>query len=249
MSNIKNIHELYHKKTTPSLKVIKDKNFTYRLILDVINRYINQRFDVLDIGCGAGSLSFYLASKGNHVTGIDISEKAIKECVKSLKSLDLNNAEFLQSEFPEKFKLNKKFDGIIFTEVIEHLENDQHAVKKIRSLLQDDGVLILSTPSIHAPLHRLSLTKKFDKEVGHLRRYDVKNLKKLLQDNGFKIIYTKKTEGIIRNFLFVNPYAGKLVRFLNYSSIISDIATTLDNISLKLFGESNYIIVARKKTK
>lgn len=245
--NSKQIHELYHRTTKKQLKLISTNNFTYRLIIKFLNKYIkyNSNNTILDIGSGAGSISFYLAARGNLVTGIDISSKAIQESKKSANLLNLKNANFICSSFPEDFSLSKKFDAVVFTEVIEHLEDDNLALYKINTLLKKGGLLFLSTPSQDAPLYKLGLTKKFDKEVGHLRRYTLQQLKSLLKKNGFRIVEISKTEGVLRNFLFVNPYAGKLVRFVNIFA--SDFTTFLDNISLKLFGNSNFIIVARKK--
>lgn len=239
------IHERYHSKTRKSYKVISENNFTYRLLLETINKSVKKNATVLDIGCGAGAISLYMASKGHQVTGIDISEKAIKTCKDSAKFLDLKT-KFLTVYFPQE-KIRDHFDTIIFTEVIEHLEDDRKALMQIHEMLNKNGLLILSTPSESAPLHKLGLTNSFDKEVGHLRRYSLKKLTKLLEETGFKIKKTRKTEGIIRNFLFVNPIAGKFIRLIKF--FISDWVTTLDNISLGLFGESNYIIVAKKVEK
>ena len=245
ISQSEKIHQTYHKKTKGSVKIIKDDNFTYHMLL----KHINDSFKIkgskiLDIGCGAGSLSFYMASKGGLVTGIDISKKAISECTKSARALNLNNAKFFQGYFPDGFTLKEKYDYVVFTEVIEHLENDIAAIKKIEQLLKPGGLLLLSTPSISAPLHRLQLTNRFDKEVGHLRRYSLSKLNELLKMNGFKSIKNTKSEGILRNFLFVNPHAGMLVRYINRFG--SGLVTKIDNITLRLFGESNYIIVAKK---
>lgn len=248
MKGSRKIHENYHNKTGVSIKIVSKNNFTYRILIDVINRYLKNRAYILDIGCGAGTLSFYVSNLGNKVLGIDISKKAIEECKKSAKKMKLKNVRFIQAEFPN-FSFSTKFDTVIFTEVVEHLPDDTSALKKIYSILKKDGLLIISTPSINAPLHKLGLTTRFDAEVGHLRRYELKQFKKLIIISGFKILETKKTEGILRNFLFVNPYAGKFVRFLNFSEFLSDIVTFLDKITLNFFGESNYIIVARKVSK
>lgn len=252
MSSTKNssfkIHEKYHSKTKVFRKVIKDNNFTYRHLLSAINFYIKPYpLKILDIGSGAGSLSIYLASKGNKVLGIDISKKAVVVGIQSARELGLKNVKFKKMQFPEEIKTNTKFDMILFTEVIEHLKDDALAIKKINRLLKTEGLLIISTPSITAPLHRLHLTQRFDKEVGHLRRYSLTQLKNILKSNGFKILEIKKTEGIIRNFLFINPIAGKLLKYVNFFA--STPVTYIDNISLKLFGESNFIIVAKKKHK
>ena len=241
--NRKAIHEKYHEKTNIQKKIIPENNFTYRLIIPVIKKYLEPGMKILDIGCGAGTLGFYFADKGYDILGIDISEKAISDCKKSAEYLKLKNAKFQTIDFPNKIPKGK-FDIVIFTEVIEHLKDDKLAIKKISNLLKENGLLILSTPSKNAPLYRLGLTKKFDEKVGHLRRYDIGTLEKYFRENNFIIEEEIKVEGIIRNFLFINPLAGKSIRFLK--SYIGDVATYLDYLSLLAFGESNSIIIARK---
>lgn len=245
MYNTKSIHEKYHKRTHKQLRIISSGNFTYRILLPQIEKYLDPKIKkILDIGCGAGTLCLYLADKGYKITGIDISEKAIGECKKSAEVLGLKNkTEFLSGDFQTK-AIPQKFDLIIFTEVIEHLENDTLALKKIHGLLNPNGILILSTPSQNAPLYKLGILKKFDREVGHLRRYKLDELMKLMKDQGFKIVETSKSEGIVRNFLFTNPIAGKSIKVIN--KIGGNFVTFVDNISLKLFGESQLFIVAKK---
>ena len=239
----KRIHEEYHKDTKSQNKIISGDNFTYRTILYVINRYLRGEKKVLDIGCGAGTLDFYLANKGHDVTGVDISKNAIKSCTETAKNLGIKDIKFIQINFPKQI-INAKFDFIIFSEVIEHLQDDKLALIQIVKLLRKSGILILTTPSIDAPLHKWGLTKEFDKRVGHLRRYDVKQLQKMINESGFKITELIITEGPIRNFLFINPIAGKLVRIIN--RFFSDQASLIDNFSARIFGGSDIIVVARK---
>lgn len=239
----KKTHEDFHRGTVSQYKFIRKDNFTYRLILEILEKYLRARSSVLDIGCGSGTLSFYLANKDHQVTGIDISEKAIKSCKKTAVNLGIKNANFIVMDFPNEIP-KEKYDFIIFTEVLEHLPDDKFALRKIHSLLNPKGILFLTTPSINAPLHKLGLTKKFDKEVGHLRRYQLDELVVTCEKTGFKVLETKKSEGILRNFLFTNAVAGKLVRLIKFKA--SDIVTFLDNISINLFGESDVIIIAQK---
>lgn len=241
--NSKKIHEKYHKKTKPQYKIICGKNFTYRILLSVINSYLKSEMKVLDIGCGAGTLDFYLANKGYQVTGVDISETAIRSCRETAKNLGIKNADFKVLDFPDETP-EGKYDAVLFFEVIEHLADDNKALKRIYSLLKPGGILFLSTPSKNAPLYKLGLTKRFDKEVGHLRRYSDQGLSSMLKESGFKITELKKTEGILRNFLFVNPIAGKFIRFIKF--FLSDLVTFIDNLTIPISGESNYIIVAKK---
>ena len=100
------------------------------------------------------------------------------------------------------------------------------------------------TPSKNAPLYRLGLTKDFDKRVGHLRRYREKELLDQIKYAGFNIIEIKKNEGILRNFLYTNSIAGNAIRFIKF--FIVDLISYLDNLSMLIFGESDFIVIAKK---
>jgi len=236
-------YEEFHKTTLSQTHLISGNNFTYRIILNVVNKYLESPKKILDIGCGAGTLSLYLASKGNDINGIDISSKAIKRCKESAQYLKIKNASFKRMNFPNQIP-NLKYDFIICSEVIEHLKNDNMALNRIFDMLKPKGIAIISTPSQNAPLHRWGLVHGFDKRVGHLRRYKIDDLEKKCKSVGFIVLETRKTEGIVRNFLFLNSLAGKFVRFIKF--FISDIVTYVDNISLKFLGESQIFIVVQK---
>lgn len=238
-------YNCFHKYTSIQKKIINKKDFTYRLILEVLDRYTENISNVLDIGCGAGTLSLYLGSKGIRVLGVDISENAIKASLSTARYLNLSNhVHFRTIDFPKQC-ITGRFDLILLTEVIEHLKNDEYVLKKLKKILDKNGLLFLSTPSKNAPLYRMGLLKKFDNEVGHLRRYSIDELCRKIEKNDLNVIEVKRVEGILRNFLFTNSTAGKGIRFIKF--IFSDLVTLIDNILVYLFGESNFIIVARKK--
>ena len=65
----KNKYEGFHSGTTAQHKIISSNNFTYRHVVHFIDKYLKRQMKVLDIGCGAGTLCFYIASKGNQVMG------------------------------------------------------------------------------------------------------------------------------------------------------------------------------------
>lgn len=238
------LYEKYHLKSTKQFKVIGERNFTYVNIIPILKTALDSKIKkVLDIGCGSGTISFYLSSRGYDVTGIDISKKAIKACTESAQLMGLKKTKFMVSNFPNEIP-SGRYDLVFFSEVIEHLPNDDLALRRIYKLLNRNGTLLLSTPSINAPLHRLGLTKKFDEEVGHLRRYTVEELTMKLRKNGFKVKKTYKKESILRNYLFLNRYAGKSIRFIRF--FLVDVFSYIDNVLIKLFGESQIIIVAKK---
>jgi 2-polyprenyl-3-methyl-5-hydroxy-6-metoxy-1,4-benzoquinol methylase len=242
--NTKELYEHYHVGKKLQKRIINKGNFTDRNLIPFIDRYFKKMY-VMDIGCGVGTISFYLASKGFEVTGIDISPRAVRLARRNAKILNLANMpKFLNSSFMN-LKVKRKYDCIFLSEVLEHLPDDNIAIKKIFSMLKNGGVLIASSPSENAPLYKWGLLKNFDSEVGHLRRYNQKQFIETFEKNGFKVIKVKLAEGIIRNTLFTNKIANFFVRFIR--GPIADFVTFIDNSTIPILGESDIILVAKKK--
>lgn len=239
------LYEEFHGDRRLQKRIISDKNFTYRELIRIMKPYLNSCKTVLDIGSGVGTIDFYLASKGKKVTGIEISEKAVELAKANAKRFFLNNKIiFINAAFPHKIT-KKDFDMVIFSEVIEHIPDDAKAIHDIYNVMKSGGILIITTPSLDAPLYKMGLLTKFDKEVGHLRRYTDDGLRKIVEKNGFNVLKMRRHEGILRNFLYTNPIAGKSLRFVR--SYIADAVMLIDRASIPLFGSSNISLVAKKK--
>ena len=238
----------FHKGIRPQDRVITAKNFTYRIVISILKQTVKKRkkLKILDYGCGAGTLSFFLASADNYVIGIDISSAAVKTAKESARLMGFDKQVMFYTLNSGRSKIkNLKFDLITCIEVIEHIKNDKALISYLSRHLKRSGLLIISTPSIKAPLHRLGLTKHFDLRVGHLKRYHTQELIKTVEDVNLKVVNVIKKEGIIRNSLYIFPLLGKLIRFIK--GPISDITTFLDNLTLLLLGESDIFIVAKKQ--
>jgi len=241
-----NINDKYHANTKIQKKIIGSDNFTYRIILKIINKYAKHNAHVLDMGCGVGTIDFYLASKGCVVTGFDASKIAILIARRNAQALGFNDkTNFVCKKIP--LKLNNKYDLILMIEIIEHLKNDQLVLNNAYRLLEKGGVLILFTRSLAAPLNRLHLSRWHDKRVGHLRRYKLSDLEIMLANMGFKIIEKKETEGILSDFLFSFPKFGTLiVKIANRFGLISKLLGCLDNLLCNLLGGSQILLVVSK---
>ena len=227
-------------------RIISKKDFTYRNIVGVLDKFCRGK-NVLDIGSGVGTLDLYLAQKGRQVTGIEISQRAVDIARQSQRLLGINKIKFIRGDFFQ-LKIREQFPFVICSEVLEHLSNEQQAINKIYRLIKPEGLLLITVPSQNAPLIKLGAIKKFDQVSGHLRRYTLDSLRLLLEKNQFKVIYTQKTEGLVRNSLYVFRL-NLIIKLANKFPFISDLITWLDNITLKLLGESQLIIVAKASGK
>ena len=227
-------------------RIISKKDFTYRNIVGVLDKFCRGK-NVLDIGSGVGTLDLYLAQKGRQVTGIEISQRAVDIARQSQRLLGINKIKFIRGDFFQ-LKTREQFPFVICSEVLEHLGDDRRAINKIYQLIKSEGLLLITVPSQNAPLIKLGAIKKFDQISGHLRRYTLDSLRLLLEENQFKVIYAKKTEGILRNSLYVFKL-NLVIKLANRFPLVSDLITWLDNLSLRLFGESQIITVAKASGK
>ena len=238
------MHEAFHLNKKLQKRIIEDNNFTYRELIRILKPYLKNCDTILDIGCGVGTIDFYLAAKGKKVTGVEISASAVSLAKENARLFNLNKkVRFITAEFPGNLPI-KKYDLVIFSEVIEHLQDDKRALRDVWKVLNPNGILVITTPSKNAPLYKMGLLDTFDKSVGHLRRYTIEGLINLVKSNEYEIIDFGKNEGILRNFLFTNSIASRVLRFIRWK--ISDLVTFIDNVTISLFGESDLWIVARK---
>lgn len=145
---------------------------TRRLIL---NEAAKLTFNsVLDIGCGNGILISAAKRRFPDVpcAGADIAQTAIDRARRRWKDIS-----FHQFDIQER-SLNERFDLILFSEVIEHLEHPERAVQNIRKMCS--GYLILTTPTGS----RLPTDLAFH----HLKHFTSEELRALVESNGFQVI-------------------------------------------------------------
>lgn len=172
-------------------------HYIFPKLFDLVKN--NKTSNILDIGCGNGSLAIQLSKLGfKNLYGTDASQQGIYIANQSLKGRfylqDLNS-----EKLPEELeKLN--FDIIISTEVIEHLYDPHAFIQFCKRILINSGggELILSTP-YHGYIKNLvlSIFNKWDHHHtvfwrgGHIKFWSVNTLSKLLEDQGFKVIAFK----------------------------------------------------------
>jgi 2-polyprenyl-6-hydroxyphenyl methylase/3-demethylubiquinone-9 3-methyltransferase len=100
---------------------------------------------VIDIGCGGGVLSESMAKKGAVVTGIDLSEKALK--VADLHSLESGVEVRYQHISAEDMALAEpgQYDVVTCMEMLEHVPDPGSIVRAAATLVKPGGHLFFST--------------------------------------------------------------------------------------------------------
>ncbi|WVZ79649.1 hypothetical protein U9M48_027204 [Paspalum notatum var. saurae] len=99
---------------------------------------------ILDVGCGWGSLSLYIAKKYRNcsVTGIcnSTTQKAFIE--EQCRENELSNVEIIVADI-SKFEMERSFDRIISIEMFEHMKNYKSLLKKISTWMKEDSLLFV----------------------------------------------------------------------------------------------------------
>jgi tellurite methyltransferase len=103
---------------------------------------------VLDVGCGVGRHTVYLASRGFEVTGTDNAPAAIAACRKNLEQAGLE-ARLLEIDMTEFPFPDAYFDGIVSTQVIHHTDRATLAriIASITQKLAPGGIFVWVAPS------------------------------------------------------------------------------------------------------
>lgn len=112
----------------------------YGIALDIVANK-----DVLDIASGEGYGSFLLATVAHSVTGIDISQEAVRHAHATYG--ERSNLTFLQGSATKINLPDHTFDVVISFETIEHLAEQSMMLSEIRRVLKPSGVLLISSPN------------------------------------------------------------------------------------------------------
>ena len=111
--------------------------------ISLIDQYIDHGQSILDIGCGTGFITNSLAlNYQSKFTGIDFSE-GVDIAREIASDYAIDNVEFLKENF-FIFDAKKKYDVIIAQSFLTHVPDWPHAIEKMKLLLADNGVIIVS---------------------------------------------------------------------------------------------------------
>ena len=197
--------------------------------------------EILEAGSGIGNVSQMVVEEGLSITLSDYNAEYCEWLNKKFRDeplvKDIIQINLLRPDFKIAYpRLKEKFDSIFLLNVIEHLENDSKAVANCNFMMKPGGHLIVLAPAYQW------LYCRMDKELGHYRRYSLKNLKKVLVKEGFEVRSVKHF-----NFLGIGGWllAGKILKRkklgndeMNVFNNLVPFARIMDKITLKKIGLS-----------
>lgn len=138
------------KKFFTGERMVPEENDRQQLFYEHLNRYkfastLVKEKEVLDLACGVGYGCEILKDAGaKSVTGLDLSKDAIDYAKRKYSQ---PGVKFVRGDAIASDLQSNKFDVVSCFEFIEHIDEQDKALKEIKRILKDNGILFISTPN------------------------------------------------------------------------------------------------------
>lgn len=162
-------HETFDPAFFKRLRGAEENNFWFQIrrkwIFDRLKKFIPPPAQVLEIGCGTGNVSSFLALKGYTVIGCELYAEALKMAWQGFLKVQ-GDATTLP------FKDNS-FDAVGLFDIIEHFQDDVSPLKEAERIIRKGGIVAVTVPA------RGELWSHDDDRSFHKRRYSRDTLRKV----------------------------------------------------------------------
>lgn len=180
----------------------EDHKYVYNFDFDVMHNYMIKSFvpffkndNVLELGSFKGDFTEKIIPFFKNVTCVEGSEEAVNIAKEKFD----NKINIILSTF-EELNLSKKFDNVILTHVLEHIDNPVDLLGKINNeWLTDDGSLFVVCPNANAPSRQIAVKMglishnnaitESEKKHGHRITYTLDTLERDIIQSGLEIVH------------------------------------------------------------
>ncbi len=184
-------------------KNTKDHKYNYNFDFDVMHNYMIKSFEpffkgqhVLELGSFKGDFTKKLLDHFEDVTCVEASSEAIKIAKKNI----INDKVTYHNSLFEDLTLNRGYDNIVLTHVLEHIDNPVGLLGKINDeWLSDNGRLLIVCPNANAPSRRIAVKMGLithnsaitpsEKEHGHRVTYSLDTLERDIGKSGLNVVH------------------------------------------------------------
>jgi len=153
--------------------------------LKLINSFQSLEKNLLDVGCGTGDFLQVAQQNNWNISGIEPNEQA-----RQIANRKTNNSVFNINDLG-KFK-NHSFDVITLWHVLEHLPNLEQQVLTLKTLLKENGTLIVAVPNHKSndAKHYKNFWAAYD-VPRHLWHFNQDSISKLFALQNMQVVKTK----------------------------------------------------------
>lgn len=212
-----------------------------RDVVSMLTKALGNADRILEFGAGIGTL----AQLWNSTMGVK------PECLEIDPVL---REKIIQRDFvcyDDVNHIRKKYDGIYSSNVLEHIEDDVSALRKLNALLEKDSKIAIYVPAF------MCIYSELDAHVGHYRRYSKKELVTKLNEAGFDVVACQYVDSIgflawwttrIRGYNSRNKFGNNNNELKIYDRYIYPFSKLLDRLGFKYLFGKNILVVAKAKS-
>lgn len=177
-----------------------------------IKNFIEPDSKVIDVGCGTGRFSFFIADKSKSVLGVDISERNINRAKKNLLKKPHNKVSFRHTTI-DRITIKEHFDYAVSTYVIHEMDHaDRIKILKDMSEIADKVIIGDYMFSAKAGFwYIFNEMVEFAAGRNHYKNY--KNfmtnggIKKIASEAGLKIIVEHKNHPVTSHLVILSKFS------------------------------------------
>jgi ubiquinone/menaquinone biosynthesis C-methylase UbiE len=213
-----------------SLNVSRQEEF--QILSDYLD--LRETDTVCDIGCGDGYWSKKFSKLKNcPVFGIDLNLSRLADAKNGHSD---RQAFFLKGDIHELPYKSNSFDKIVSICVLEHLKDDVRALREMRRVIKEKGILSMTVDSFSYPA--ISEVLKNHHRVNNkvVNYYSCDALERKLSDSGFKLLKHQ----FITNSPVSRYFYELYIRQRQFSYFLFPLAYPLSIVSDRLFGNQEY---------
>jgi len=138
--------------------------------------------DLLDVGCGSGTLLGLLKQRGFRPVGVDFSAEAAR-VAEAENGVRVVVGSLEQARFPDQ-----SFDIVTLFHVMEHVTNPRAVLAEVSRILKPNGAVILQVPNIDSWQFAAFGARWYGLDIPrHVIDYSKKCMLELLTDCGFAV--------------------------------------------------------------
>ena len=182
-------------------------------IVDRVKRKMHNLsiYNIADIGSAEGLYLREINNKKGISLCLDLSYPKLKRALQRIQEYEKTFFVTADVEYlPIKRGL---FNGVICSEVLEHVPDPERAIKEIGDIITKNGTLFLSIPTGKDRFVPIEISNESDymTESGHLHEFSKQDIKRILEKNGFYVqtVITVDVFGEVRGWL--NQFLRKII--------------------------------------
>lgn len=196
---VKNLRRDYNLES----KDTEDHKYVYNFDFDVMHNYMVESFkdffiegNLLELGSFEGEFTKRLLPFFSDITCVEASEEAVE-----IAKNKFGDKVVIYNSLFEDFKSEIKYDNIVLTHVLEHIDDRISLLEKIKNeWLSDKGVIFIVCPNANAASRQIAVemgliknvtdVTESEKKHGHTITYTLDKLKEEVGKSGLDIVYS-----------------------------------------------------------